>query len=207
MAPAVSPLYDSPIHTGDFVNDQIHNGWLSSARTCPSPNHNQRPPETPVSLLVIHNISLPPGQFGTGCVQEFFCNRLDPDQHPYFASIADLQVSSHLLIERTGQVFQFVSFDQRAWHAGASRFAGVADCNDYSIGIELEGSDHIAYTDAQYRRLADVTVLLLSRYPALDQARIVGHQDIAPGRKTDPGPAFDWSYYRSLLVQPSLTDG
>jgi AmpD protein len=153
-----------------------------------------------VSLLVIHNISLPPGQFGTGCVQRFFCNRLDSAEHPYFATIADLQVSSHLLIERTGEVTQFVPFSARAWHAGNSCFAGVENCNDFSIGIELEGTDEQPYTDAQYSHLAEVTHLLLSHYPALRPERIVGHADIAPGRKTDPGPAFDWPRYRALLI-------
>jgi len=179
----------------------IQAGWLSNARHLPSPNHSLRPEGAVVSLLVIHNISLPPGEFGTGCVQEFFTNCLDPERHPYFASIASLRVSSHLLIERTGEVTQFVSFDQRAWHAGESSFAGVDRCNDYSIGIELEGTDTLAYTEAQYHALAAITRELLIVYPALNARRIVGHCDIAPGRKTDPGEAFDWARLRVELEQ------
>lgn len=181
------------------MNEQIRNGWLVSAQACPSPNFNSRPPGAEVSLLVVHNISLPPGQFGTGCVQQFFCNQLDHRQDPYFAAIASLQVSSHLLIERTGVLTQFVSLNDRAWHAGASSFEGVSNCNDYSIGIELEGCDDIAYTEEQYQCLAEIAGLLFSRYPRLTKQRVVGHEDIAPGRKTDPGPAFDWAYFRSLL--------
>ncbi|MDQ2078299.1 1,6-anhydro-N-acetylmuramyl-L-alanine amidase AmpD [Marinimicrobium sp. ABcell2] len=188
------------------MNEQIRNGWLASAQACPSPNFNPRPAGSVVSLLVIHNISLPPGQFGTGCVQQFFCNQLDSQQDPYFATIADLRVSSHLFIERDGGLTQFVSLSDRAWHAGASSFESVTNCNDYSIGIELEGCDDIAYTEAQYQRLAGVTALLLSRFPALSEQRVVGHQDIAPGRKTDPGEAFDWLYFRSLLKQHLSTN-
>lgn len=177
----------------------IQAGWLQWARACPSPNYNQRPANAQVSLLVVHNISLPPDRYGTGWVQAFFCNQLDAGAHPYFASIAQLKVSSHLFIERDGSLTQFVSFDDRAWHAGASCFEGQADCNDFSIGIELEGSDHIAYTEPQYQRLAEVAALLLAQYSELKESRIVGHEDIAPGRKTDPGPAFDWSHFRALL--------
>ena len=180
------------------------NGWLQGVRHCPSPNFNQRPAGAAISLLVIHNISLPPGQFGTGCVEAFFCNNLDPAQHPYFTTIADLKVSSHLLIERTGSIVQFVAFSERAWHAGASSFNGVVDCNDYSIGIELEGADDIAYTDAQYLALAKVTRCLLDAYPAITRERITGHEHIAPGRKTDPGPAFDWARYHQLLATGTL---
>ena len=182
----------------------ILNGWLQGVRHCPSPNFNQRPANVAISLLVIHNISLPPGQFGTGCVEAFFVNQLDPTQHPYFATIADLKVSAHLFIARTGSITQFVAFDQRAWHAGASSFAGVADCNDYSIGIELEGTDDIAYTDAQYLALAEVTRCLLNAYPAITRERITGHAHIAPGRKTDPGAAFDWAHYHQLLAAGTL---
>lgn len=171
----------------------IEAGWLREARHLPSPNFGPRPAGVDINLLVIHNISLPPGEFGTGCIQDFFTNCLNPAQHPYFASIARLQVSSHLLIERTGELTQFVGFQHRAWHAGESSFEGTANCNDYSIGIELEGTDELAYTDAQYRVLATVVRALLDAYPALNSRRIVGHCDIAPGRKTDPGAAFDWS--------------
>lgn len=181
------------------MNETIQEGWLGSARHCPSPNFNERPFGIDISLLVVHNISLPPGQYGTGCVEQFFCNQLQPEQHPYFLQIADLRVSAHLLIDREGQLVQFVPLDRRAWHAGASEFNGQVDCNDFSIGIELEGSDHEAYTDKQYQSLASVARQLLAQYPALTPDRITGHSDIAPGRKTDPGPAFDWCYFRSLL--------
>lgn len=183
------------------MNEDISNGWLAGVRHCPSPNFNQRPLTAEISLLVIHNISLPPGQFATGDIESFFCNQLDSAAHPYFATIADLQVSSHLLIDRDGELIQFVSFNERAWHAGASCFNGVSNCNDYSIGIELEGCDDVAYTDHQYMALAAVTQRLLQQYPALTPERIVGHQDIAPGRKTDPGAAFDWANYRRLLAE------
>ena len=185
----------------ECVGEAINNGWLTGVRHCPSPNFNSRPLKTAISLLVIHNISLPPGQFATGAIESFFCNQLNPVAHPYFATIADLQVSSHLLIDRLGGITQFVSFEERAWHAGASCFNGMSNCNDYSIGIELEGCDDVAYTDDQYVALAVVTRQLLRQYPALTPERIVGHQDIAPGRKTDPGAAFDWATYRRLVAK------
>jgi len=177
----------------------IRNGYLTCAIQCPSPNANQRPAGQSVSLLVIHNISLPPGKFGTGCVQAFFTNQLDSSQDPYFQTIAELKVSAHLFIERDGAITQFVPFDGRAWHAGVSRFNGLANCNDYSIGIELEGCDNIAYTDAQYEALAKVSQEILAAYPEITHERIVGHNQIAPGRKTDPGEAFDWLRFRELL--------
>lgn len=177
----------------------ILNGWLNIAHPVPSPNFNLRPENTPISLLVIHNISLPPGKFGGRFVQDFFKNQLDENAHPYFKTIAGMQVSAHLFIEREGEITQFVSFDDRAWHAGASSFEGVPNCNDYAIGIELEGTDDQAYTDAQYTVLAKVTRQLLRTYPTLTPERIAGHEDIAPGRKTDPGPNFDWPRYFSLL--------
>lgn len=178
----------------------IIDGWLDTAVKCPSPNINQRPEPDDISLLVVHNISLPPGEFGGGYVQALFQNQLDPSAHPYFATIAGLQVSAHLLIERDGNIIQFASFDARAWHAGASSFEGVANCNDYSIGIELEGTDDLPFTDAQYDALQKVTRQLLLTYPKLTPERITGHEHIAPGRKTDPGPAFDWSRFRSAIV-------
>ncbi|WP_331344389.1 1,6-anhydro-N-acetylmuramyl-L-alanine amidase AmpD [Cellvibrio sp. UBA7661] len=177
----------------------IINGWLEWATKYPSPNYNQRPESAVVSLLVIHNISLPPGEFGGGYVQQFFQNQLDVGVHPYFETIASMQVSAHVFIERSGEVIQFVSFNDRAWHAGNSSFEGVTNCNDYSIGIELEGADDIPYTDAQYRSLDKVTRQLLQTYPKLTHGRITGHEHIAPGRKTDPGPAFDWRRYRDSL--------
>ncbi len=178
---------------------QILAGWLQWAEQCPSPNFNFRPDDSEISLLIIHNISLPPGEFGGGYVQQFFQNKLDACVHPYFETIADLQVSAHLFIERDGKVTQFVPFTGRAWHAGNSCFADVVDCNNYSIGIELEGTDDIPYTDAQYRALEKVSRQLLLTYPKLTPERITGHSDVSPGRKTDPGPAFDWPRYRASL--------
>lgn len=169
-----------------------------AAEFVPSPNCNARPGDE-ISLLVIHNISLPPGQFGGGHVSELFTNRLDPAAHPFFAEIAGLEVSAHLLIERDGKMTQFVPFDRRAWHAGQSCFEGREACNDFSIGIELEGTDDTPYTDAQYSALAAVTRALLHTYPVLARDRITGHSDIAPGRKTDPGPAFDWVRFLAAL--------
>lgn len=179
----------------------MHDGWLQGVVLCPSPNFNERPDPSDISLLVIHNISLPPGEYGTGCVQQFFCNELDCDAHPYFDEIRGLEVSSHLLIERDGTVTQFVNFEARAWHAGKSEYCGRIECNDFSIGIELEGCDTEAYTDAQYSRLAAITGELMRSYPLITRDRITGHSDIAPGRKTDPGPAFDWRRFAALLGQ------
>ncbi|UTW14077.1 1,6-anhydro-N-acetylmuramyl-L-alanine amidase AmpD [Marinobacterium rhizophilum] len=176
-------------------------GLLCNARFVASPNHNARPLGTDISLLVIHNISLPPGQFGTGCVEQFFCNRLDWQAHPYFQSIEGMEVSAHLLIERSGALVQFVPFESRAWHAGQSCFEGRANCNDFSIGIELEGTDELPYSDAQYAALVQVTLALQQRFPRITDARIAGHSDIAPGRKTDPGPAFDWARFRAQLME------
>ncbi len=166
-------------------------GWFSDIQHCPSPNFNARP-QGEVSLVVVHNISLPPGQFGTGKVQTFFQNGLDPHEHPYFAGIAELRVSAHFLIERDGGIIQFVSCHDRAWHAGQSRYGARENCNDFSIGIELEGTDELPYSDAQYAALTQLIRALQLAYPALSNQRICGHVDIAPGRKTDPGPAFDW---------------
>ncbi|MGC5703374.1 1,6-anhydro-N-acetylmuramyl-L-alanine amidase AmpD [Pseudomonas sp. NFXW11] len=173
-------------------------GWCDGVRHCPSANFNERPAGE-ISLLVIHNISLPPGQFGTGKVQEFFQNRLDVTEHPYFAGIADLRVSAHFLIERDGTVTQFVSCLERAWHAGVSSFEGRETCNDYSLGIELEGTDELPFSDAQYQSLIALTAQLQAAFAAITPQRICGHSDIAPGRKTDPGPAFDWARYRAAL--------
>jgi AmpD protein len=173
-------------------------GWLQpgeGVQHCPSPNFNARPANPDIRLIVLHNISLPPGQFGTGQVQAFFQNRLDPAAHPYFQTIADLKVSAHVLIERSGQIIQFVSFNDRAWHAGRSRYLGVPECNDYSIGIELEGSDDQSYSGAQYAALTPLLVALHRAYPHT-RRHLAGHSDIAPGRKTDPGPHLDWSAIR-----------
>lgn len=175
-------------------------GWCSGVLHCPSPNFNARP-QGEVSLLVIHNISLPPGQFGTGKVQQLFQNCLPCDEHPYFAGIADLRVSAHFLIERDGQVIQFVSCAERAWHAGVSCYEGREGCNDFSLGIELEGTDEQPFSDAQYASLEALTRQLLQAYPELNIQRICGHSDIAPGRKTDPGPYFDWARLRAALAE------
>lgn len=164
-----------------------------------SPHCDPRPPSETVSLLVIHNISLPPGQFGGDCVERLFCGTLDCDAHPYFEQLRGLRVSSHLFIRRDGEVVQFVPYQQRAWHAGKSSFQGRQSCNDFSIGIELEGTDQLPYSDAQYLALAAVSRDIMQQFPAVSLGRIVGHNDIAPGRKSDPGPAFDWPRFRQLL--------
>ena len=173
--------------------------WIVDVRRVISPNCDERPQHLPVSLLVIHSISLPPGEYGGSGIDEFFCNRLDPDAHEYFSCIKDMRVSSHLLIRRDGELVQYVPFSKRAWHAGQSCFQGQEACNDFSIGIELEGQDDEAYTEAQYQQLAAAIYLLRSYYPAIDDQSIIGHSDIAPGRKTDPGPAFDWQHLHVLL--------
>lgn len=178
---------------------KIVKGWVTDAKVCRSPNYNERPAGVTVSLLVIHNISLPPGCFDNHYIECFFQNSLPSDDHPYFESIKDLQVSSHFLIKRTGEVVQFVSCDDRAWHAGVSEFEGRDNCNDYSIGIELEGADDVEYTDSQYEKLSELTLAIQNTYSMINIDRIVGHQDIAPGRKTDPGSAFDWSAYRESI--------
>ncbi|MGC8121520.1 1,6-anhydro-N-acetylmuramyl-L-alanine amidase AmpD [Marinobacter sp. VGCF2001] len=174
-------------------------GRIAGARWCPSPNFGARPEGTSVSLLVVHNISLPPEQFGGPHIENFFCNCLDTSVHPYFETIAGLKVSAHALIRRDGSVVQFVSCLDRAWHAGRSSFQGRDECNDYSIGIELEGADEIPYTESQYRALARLARMIMAAWPEITPRRVAGHSDIAPGRKTDPGPAFAWSHFRSLL--------
>lgn len=174
-------------------------GWFSGVRRLPSPNCDARPPASDIELLVVHGISLPPGEFGGDGIDRLFTNTLDPEAHPYYREIAALRVSSHLLIRRTGAVTQYVSLHDRAWHAGPSCFQGRGACNDFSVGVELEGCDDMPYTVDQYRVLATVTRLLQQHYPALSANHIVGHSDIAPDRKTDPGPAFDWTCYRTLL--------
>lgn len=184
--------------TLNLMHVNITEHRVDGAGFIPSPNCNERP-DGEISLLVIHNISLPPGQFGGGHITELFTNSLDPEGHPFFAEIEGLEVSAHLLIERDGRMTQFVPFDRRAWHAGQSCFQGRQACNDFSIGIELEGTDDLPYTDAQYRVLAAVTRALLRTYLQLKPDRITGHSDIAPGRKTDPGPAFDWKRFIDLL--------
>ncbi|MEQ8663789.1 MAG: 1,6-anhydro-N-acetylmuramyl-L-alanine amidase AmpD [Gammaproteobacteria bacterium] len=175
-------------------------GWLRGARHCPSPNCDDRPPGLTPELIVIHAISLPPGEFGTGCPEALFTNTLDCSAHPYFAALETLRVSAHFLVARDGALTQFVAVDQRAWHAGQSSWAGRTACNDFSIGIELEGCDEQPFTAGQYGALAGLLAALRAVVPALDASRVVGHCDIAPGRKTDPGPCFDWTRVRAALA-------
>lgn len=179
--------------------NKIDNNCLLQATQLNSPNKNSRPLDADIRLIVIHAISLPPDQFGGRWIDDFFLNQLDPLQHPYFKEICALKVSSHLLIRRDGQVTQYVPFDERAWHAGVSCYDGVENCNDYSIGIELEGADHIPYTEEQYQSLMQCCQTLIKHYPALSKQAIVGHCDISPGRKTDPGESFDWLKFNALL--------
>ena len=169
---------------------------LHGARFIASPNCDERPEGSTIELLVIHNISLPPGEFGGPGIVELFTNRLDPGAHPYYHEIAGRKVSAHFLIRRDGELIQFVPCGRRAWHAGESNWRGRSRCNDFSIGIELEGTDEVPFEDAQYERLAGLVHALAADYPGIPS---VGHSDIAPGRKTDPGPCFDWARYRSMI--------
>jgi AmpD protein len=189
------PIGGSAARTGvDLRTNRLRNArWLAS------PNHDERPDPADISLLVIHAISLPPGQFGGRWIDDLFLDRLDYGAHPYFEGLRDLKVSAHCCIFRDGSLTQYVSFDRRAWHAGKSQYMQRERCNDFSIGIELEGCDTKPFTQAQYRRLLRVTRDLLAAYRGLASGRIVGHSDIAPGRKTDPGPHFDWAFFRSEL--------
>jgi N-acetyl-anhydromuramoyl-L-alanine amidase len=171
-------------------------GLAEGARYVPSPNCDERPAGCAVDLLVIHHISLPPGEFGGAGILDLFTNRLDPAAHPYYATIAGAEVSAHFLVRRDGELIQFVSCAKRAWHAGESSWKGRARCNDFSIGVELEGTGEVPFTDAQYARLAALFRALAARYPIAD---VAGHSDIAPGRKTDPGPSFDWPRFRRSL--------
>lgn len=172
------------------------NGWISGVRRIPSPNHDRRPPGAAIELLVIHNISLPPGEFGGDGVERLFTNTLDTGAHPYYAQLQGLRVSAHFLIRRDGGISQFVACGKRAWHAGVSSWRGRERCNDFSIGVELEGDDHQAFAPAQYAALVRLTRRLCRAYPIKG---IAGHSGIAPQRKTDPGPFFDWQRYFSQL--------
>lgn len=174
-------------------------GLLCNTRQVLSTHYDARPTGVLPDLIVIHGISLPPGEFGTPWIEHLFTGTLPRDAHPYFSTIPSGRVSAHALIRRDGQITQFVPFGERAWHAGASSYQGRSTCNDFSIGIELEGLDDIPYETAQYVQLATLIRALLAAYPSLSLERIAGHSDIAPGRKTDPGPAFDWSRLRALL--------
>lgn len=188
------------ISAAGLATSDAHAASKITVSWMPSPNYDERPADTPIELLVIHAISLPPGEFGGAAIQQFFLNQLDATQHPYFASIAHLKVSAHFLIRRDGAVVQFVSCAKRAWHAGESNWRGRSRCNDFSIGVELEGCDEVAFTPAQYDSLAELARAIQAAYPIAD---IVGHSDIAPGRKTDPGLFFDWAGFRSRLQKDS----
>jgi len=177
-------------------------GIASGAAFIASPNCDDRPPDSAIELLIVHAISLPPGQFGGCAIEDLFLNRLDRSAHPYYASIADLKVSAHFLVKRDGALLKFVSCAKRAWHAGASSWKGRSRCNDFSVGIELEGGDELAFEPAQYETLLRLTAALRDRYPITD---MVGHSDVAPGRKTDPGPHFEWARYRALTAAGAST--
>jgi AmpD protein len=177
---------------------------MDGVRFLASPHHNERPDNMPVDMIVVHAISLPPSEFGTGAIDQFFCGTLDFTQHAYFDSIKDLRVSAHLVINRGGEITQFVPFHQRAWHAGQSIFEGREGCNDFSIGIELEGTEDQPFMPAQYKSLSRVIHALLKTYPKITPERIVGHSTIAPGRKWDPGPHFDWRHLHDLMERESL---
>ena len=184
---------------------QIKQHWLGNCQKKPSPNYDARPDENDISLIVIHCISLPPGEFSTPYIDQLFANQLSPDHHPYFKEMYQLKVSSHLLISRDGVISQYVPFNQRAWHAGQSEYQGRKQCNDFSIGIELEGTESIRYTEQQYTQLARVINMLLQHYPSLSPDRITGHSDIAPLRKTDPGDSFDWQ--KLFIALQNQTNG
>lgn len=180
----------------------VTSGLVEGAKFVPSPNCDARPAGGEPEVLILHAISLPPRQFGGPGIEQLFCNMLDPAAHPYYAEIEGLRVSAHLLVRRDGALLQFVPLHLRAWHAGQSQCEGRARVNDFSVGVELEGCDDAPFEDAQYAVLAQLTDHILSTYPAITPARIYGHSDIAPGRKTDPGPMFDWNRYRSSLRTP-----
>jgi len=179
----------------------INKGELVPAEQAASPNFGERPAGVSVDLVVVHSISLPPGEYGSGAIQRFFCNQLESSEHPYFEEIAGLKVSAHVLIERSGKVVQFVNFDRRAWHAGCSEHKGREECNDFSIGIELEGTDYDVFGEAQYDSLAALLIALEAYYPDVTTESVVGHSDIAPGRKTDPGEGFDWQKLSSAIAR------
>jgi len=189
------------------VNVDTENGLLDVARQVSSPNCDDRPPGVMPELIVLHNISLPPGEFGGTWIESLFLNTLDPGDPPFFAGIARLRVSAHLLVERSGNLVQFVPFHRRAWHAGVSSYQGREACNDFSIGIELEGADDAPYDPRQYAVLAAAIEALITAYPTLSRGSIRGHEHIASGRKTDPGPWFDWSWLRMMLEVRDLDGG
>ncbi len=177
----------------------VATGLLDVARQCPSPNHDDRPVGCVPDLLVLHNITLPPYEFGGQWIDKLFTNQLDPNAHPFFAKICHLRVASHLLIRRNGEIVQYVPFHKRAFHAGVSSYQGRERCNDFSVGIEMEGTDFVPFTDRQYQQLECLLPALVAAYPTLSFAHITGHEHIAPGRKTDPGPFFNWQRLSRVL--------
>jgi AmpD protein len=190
--------FKNKLSTKQNNNMPIISGWLVNEEQQKSPHFSLRDKSAEVYLLVVHNISLPPQQFGGGYITDFFLGKLDQKAHPYFEEIAQLKVSAHCLITRNGHIVQYVSFDDKAWHAGVSSYEGTDKCNDFSIGIELEGADNIPYTQEQYQALAQLTKTLKVSYPKIKD-NITGHSDIAPGRKTDPGGAFNWEHFYHCL--------
>jgi AmpD protein len=182
------------------MNVDAATGWLDSVHVRPSSNRDARPDPDAIELVVVHGISLPPGQFGGDAIDRLFTNTLDPDDHPSFTQVAQLRVSAHVLVRRGGDTVQYVPFHERAWHAGASQWCGRERCNDFAVGIELEGSDDVPYTDVQYQRLAEIVAALARAYPRFDEAHLAGHSEVAPGRKTDPGPYFDWRRLETLMA-------
>jgi N-acetyl-anhydromuramoyl-L-alanine amidase len=189
---------------GPAVTIDVGRGLIEGARFVPSPNQDARPPGASIDLVVVHGIGLPPGEFGGPWVEQLFLNRLPSGAHPFFATLADLKVSAHLFVRRDGSIVQFVPFHARAWHAGASAWRHRVACNDFSVGIELEGADEVPYEPAQYEVLAAAVAALGGAYRSLAPDAVVGHSDVAPGRKTDPGPAFDWAHFRRCLTAARL---
>jgi N-acetyl-anhydromuramoyl-L-alanine amidase len=183
----------------------LKTGLLGGARQVASPNFDSRPAGVEADLIVVHGISLPPGEFGGPWIDRLFTNSLPAEVHPYFTEVCSMRVSSHLVVKRDGAVTQYVKFTERAWHAGKSIYQGREACNDFSVGVELEGTDTLPYEAAQYGALAKIVAALCAAYPRLSPQRIVGHSDVAPGRKTDPGPAFDWPLARRLIAAAGKT--
>ena len=194
-------LWSGSFNGGADLQVDLASGLMRGVTQIASPNCDARPAAVQADLIVVHGISLPPGEFGGPWIDRLFTNTLPADAHPYFAEVASLRVSSHLVIRRTGAVTQYVKFTERAWHAGTSTYEGRTACNDFSVGIELEGTDTLDYEAAQYRTLAEAVAALCAAYPCLSPARVVGHSDVAPGRKTDPGPAFDWRRARRMIAR------
>jgi N-acetyl-anhydromuramoyl-L-alanine amidase len=201
MAVIVAYAYERNGARGISLQIDLDSGLMRGVRQVPSPNCDARPPDSPMDLIVVHGISLPPGEFGGPWIDRLFTNSLPSDQHPYFAEISGLRVSSHLVIARDGALTQYVSFNDRAWHAGRSSFQGRMECNDYSVGVELEGTDSVPYEPVQYDVLASTIAALCEAYPLLTPERITGHSDVAPGRKTDPGPIFDWKLAQRCIAE------